>query len=246
MTETTLTGQGLTLDHRPFATLGSANHGWLDAHHHFSFANYLDRRRMRLGAIRVWKDRRCDPASTPAFRDAWPVMIWEDYSFTYVREGAITHQDSLGNKGRTEAGDVQVMSAGTGIMHSEINADDALCRLFQIWVMPRTRGIAPRWDQRRFPQRDGAGLALLASGYGEAGALALNADARLFGANAAAGTQIEHDLRGASHAYLVPASGKLRIGEVVLEARDGLAIAGRGRLVIEVLEDSELVMVETP
>lgn len=241
MTETTLTGQGLTLDHRPFATLGSANHGWLDAHHHFSFANYYDPARMHWGPIRVWND------DAIAAHTGFPTHGHDNMEIiTYVREGAITHQDSLGNKGRTEAGDVQVMSAGTGIMHSEINADDALCRLFQIWVMPRTRGIAPRWDQRRFPQRDGAGLALLASGYGEAGALALNADARLFGANAAAGTQIEHDLRGASHAYLVPASGKLRIGEVVLEARDGLAIAGRGQLAIEVLEASELVMVETP
>ena len=120
---------------RPFTTLGAANHGWLDAHHHFSFAEYHEPARMGWGALRVWNDDTIAPGT------GFPTHPHRDMEIvTYVRTGAITHRDSLGNEGRTEAGDVQVMSAGTGIRHSEYNLEDVDTTLFQIWIMPDRDG----------------------------------------------------------------------------------------------------------
>lgn len=132
---------------RPFESLGHANHGWLDAHHHFSFAEYYDPARMHWGNLRVWNDDLIAAGS------GFPSHPHRDMEIiTYVREGAITHQDSLGNKGRTEAGDVQVMSAGSGIVHSEYNLEDVDTRIFQIWVVPERVGDAPTWGSRPFPK----------------------------------------------------------------------------------------------
>ena len=120
---------GVMINIRPFASLGHADHGWLDARHHFSFANYHDPARMGWGAIRVWNDDRI------AAQSGFPPHPHRDMEIvTYVRTGAITHQDSLGNKGRTGAGDVQVMSAGTGVTHAEFNLEDEETTLFQIWI----------------------------------------------------------------------------------------------------------------
>ncbi len=234
----------ITIEHRPFASLGKANHGWLNANHHFSFASYVDRDRMNWGGVRVWNDDEiaAHTGFAPHPHDNMEIV-------TYVRTGAITHEDSVGNKGRTEAGDVQVMSAGTGIRHSEHNRDDDLCTLFQIWIMPRDRDIAPRWDQRQFPKADRSGaFTVLASGYDSdlaQGALAINADARVFGATMESGAVLEYQLEESSHAYLVPAAGSLRIDGRVVNARDGVAVKGEGVLRIEALEASELVMVDS-
>ena len=147
------------IDIRPFATLGHADHGWLDARHHFSFANYHDPDRMGWGSIRVWND------DTIAAQSGFPPHPHRDMEIiTYVRTGAITHRDSLGNEGRTEAGDVQVMSAGTGVAHSEFNLEDEETRLFQIWIIPDEAGGAPRWDAKQFPKGERSGkLEVLAS-----------------------------------------------------------------------------------
>ena len=116
---------------RPFAKLGSADHGWLKARHHFSFGSHYDPDNMGHGALRVWNDDEIAPnTGFPAHPHANMEII------TYVREGAITHQDSLGNKGRTEAGDVQVMSAGSGVRHSEYNLEPTKTKIFQIWIEP--------------------------------------------------------------------------------------------------------------
>jgi quercetin 2,3-dioxygenase len=240
MTEA-ITRSGLVIEHRPFAMLGKADHGWLKANHHFSFASYHDPARMHWGNIRVWNDDEI------AAQSGFPPHAHDNMEIiTYVREGAITHRDSLGNLGRTEAGDVQVMSAGTGVQHSEYNLEDGLCRLFQIWIMPRERGIAPRWDQRAFPKDDRSDhFTVLASGYGEQDALAINADARILGASALAGQGLSYNLRDRRHAYLVATKGRIRIDGVEGTARDGFAIAGTGTLNIEVLEDAELVMVDS-
>ncbi len=131
---------------RPFEGLGAANHGWLDAHHHFSFADYHDPQRHNWGALRVWNDDTIAPGT------GFPPHPHRDMEIiTYVREGAITHKDSLGNEGRTEAGDVQVMSAGTGIRHSEYNLEDVTTRIFQIWIVPTSKGGTPTWGARPFP-----------------------------------------------------------------------------------------------
>src|SRR5687768_13535833 len=139
------------IDIRPFASLGHADHGWLDARHHFSFADYYDPARMGWGRIRVWNDDRI------AAKSGFPPHSHQDMEIiTYVRTGAITHQDSLGNKGRTEAGDVQVMSAGSGVQHAEFNLEPETTTLFQIWIMPDGRGGKPSWGAQPFPKSERA------------------------------------------------------------------------------------------
>mgnify|MGYP000391795884 CR=1 FL=1 len=148
---------------RPFAKLGAANHGWLDAHHHFSFGNYHDAARMNWGAIRVWNDDVIAPQS------GFPPHPHADMEIiTYVRTGAITHKDSLGNEGRTAAGDVQVMSAGSGIRHAEYNLENEPTTLFQIWIIPNRTGGEPSWGAKPFPKSDRTGAwQILASGFDE-------------------------------------------------------------------------------
>jgi len=165
---------------------------------------------------------------------------------TYVREGAITHQDSLGNKGRTEAGDVQVMSAGSGITHAEYNLEDETTRLFQIWIMPSQRGGNPSWGARPFPKGDRSGkFVTLASGFAEDGeALPIRTEARVLGATLKKGETTEYPLGADRHAYLVPAIGKIEINGTLANARDGVAISDTETLTVTALEDAELVMVD--
>ena len=226
---------------RPFATLGAANHGWLDARHHFSFASYHDPARVHWGALRVWNDDRI------AAKSGFPPHPHQDMEIiTYVRQGAITHQDSLGNTGRTEVGDVQVMSAGTGIRHAEYNLEDQECRLFQIWIMPDRTGHAPSWGMRPFPKdrRDGR-FEVLASGLPEdCDALKINTSGRVAAAFVKAGETVRYDTTPDRHLYLVPATGRVRIGEVEANARDGVAITGESAIAVTALEDAELVLVD--
>jgi quercetin 2,3-dioxygenase len=226
-------------DIRRFAGLGHANHGWLDARHHFSFAGYHDPTRMGWGAIRVWNDDKI------AAQSGFPPHPHADMEIvTYVRTGAITHRDSLGNEGRTEAGDVQVMSAGSGIRHSEYNLEDGETTLFQIWIVPDARGGEPRWGAKPFPKGDRSGdWAVLASGMSDEGALMIRADARVLGATLAAGQSLEYEVGAGRHAYLVPATGRLEIAGDTVEARDGVALSV-GRYTFTALEDAELVLVD--
>lgn len=228
------------IDVRPFTGLGHADHGWLNARHHFSFANYHDPARMGWGAIRVWNDDEIGA------KTGFPPHGHADMEIiTYVRAGAISHRDSLGNEGRTPAGDVQVMSAGTGIQHAEYNLEDALTTLFQIWVLPDARGGEPSWGQRAFPKADRAGQwVTLASGKADGDALAIRADAKVLGATVKAGETLIYDADPARHIYLVPATGKITVNSVEANARDGIAITGETRLVIEAQEEAELVLVD--
>jgi len=230
------------IDIRPFASLGGANHGWLDAKHHFSFADYHDPARVHWGALRVWNDDMIAPHT------GFPPHPHRDMEIiTYVREGAITHEDSLGNHGRTPAGDVQVMSAGTGIRHAEYNREDVTTRIFQIWIIPDRDGGAPVWGSKPFPKADRTGrFATLASGVaGDDDALPIRADARVLGASLKAGDSLTHALSAGRHAYLVPATGSVEINGVPLAARDGAAIRDEVVLTIRALDDAELVLVET-
>ncbi len=227
---------------RPFNSLGAANHGWLDAHHHFSFAGYHDPSRVNWGSLRVWND------DTIAPKTGFPTHPHNDMEIiTYVRKGAITHRDSMGNEGRTEAGDVQVMSAGSGIQHSEYNLEDEETQIFQIWIIPEERGGKPDWGARPFPKADRAGdFVPLASGVAnDDDALPIRTDARVLGATVKAGESVTYTPRDASrHLYLVPATGKVRVEEVEANARDGVAITQRESVTITALEDSELVLVD--
>jgi redox-sensitive bicupin YhaK (pirin superfamily) len=230
------------IEHRPFNSLGKANHGWLDANHHFSFAGYHDPSRVNWGALRVWNDDKIAPKS------GFPTHPHQDMEIiTYVRTGAITHRDSMGNEGRTEAGDVQVMSAGRGVAHSEFNLEDEETTLFQIWIIPSERGGDPGWGARKFPKGDRAGQFVpLASGAAnDDDALPIRTDARVLGATVKAGETVTYTPRDAGrHLYLVPATGSIRVGEIEAKARDGLAITKEESITITALEDSELVLVD--
>ncbi|ANC85872.1 pirin family protein [Sphingomonas sp. NIC1] len=229
------------IDLRPFASLGGANHGWLDAKHHFSFANYYDPKRESWGNLRVWNDDTIAPQS------GFPPHPHRDMEIiTYVREGAITHQDNLGNLGRTEAGDVQVMSAGTGIAHAEYNREDVTTKIFQIWIQPTSRGEKPSWGARPFPKGERAGqFVVLASGYEEDGdALRIRTDGRVVAATLKAGESADYPLGKDRRGYLVPATGAVEIDGVRVNARDGAAIADQDVLRVIALEDSEMVLVD--
>ncbi|MGJ0238494.1 pirin family protein [Novosphingobium fluoreni] len=229
------------IDLRPFDTLGGANHGWLDAKHHFSFASYYDPARQQWGNLRVWNDDAIAP------KTGFPPHPHRDMEIiTYVREGAITHQDNLGNRGRTEAGDVQVMSAGTGIQHSEYNMEDVTTRIFQIWIMPTRAGEAPQWGAKPFPKGERSGqFVTLASGYeNDNDALPIRTDARVVGATIKAGETVEYQLGADRKAYLVPATGAVEIDGVRVNTRDGAAISDLEVLRVTAIEDSEIVLVD--
>ncbi len=229
------------IDIRPRSDLGAAQHGWLDTRHHFSFADYHDPARMHWGHLRVWNDDSIAPHS------GFPTHPHRDMEIiTYVRKGAITHEDSLGNRGRTVAGDVQVMSAGTGIAHSEYNLEDETTEIFQIWIYPDESGLPPAWDTRPFPAGERAGsFVTLASGMAEDGdALPIRADARVVAATLSAGQVAEYEIGSGRKVYLVPASGRIEIAERIAAAGDGVAVRDETRLSINALEDSEIVLVD--
>jgi len=226
---------------RPFDSLGTANHGWLNAKHHFAFASYYDPKRMNHGSLRVWNDDEIAPNSGfPPHPHANMEII------TFVREGAITHQDSLGNKGRTEAGDVQVMSAGSGIRHAEYNLEPVTTRIFQIWIEPTQEGGQPCWGAKPFPKGDRSGkFVTLASGIkGDADALPIRADARVVAATVKAGESVSYALGAGRNGYLVPATGAIEVNGVRANARDGVAISDESNVTITALADSELVLVD--
>jgi hypothetical protein len=225
---------------RPFKDLGGANHGWLDAKHHFSFASYRDPDRMGWGPLRVWNDDTIAPHTGFSPHPHADMEI-----ITYVRKGAITHEDNLGNKGRTEAGDVQVMSAGTGIVHSEFNREDEPTQLFQIWIQTNARGKAPAWGTRPFPKDDRSGrFVVLASGLGDGEALPVSADARILGAVLKQGESADYALGTARRGYLVPAKGTVEVNGVRVNARDGAAISLVEGLHVTALEDAEIILAD--
>ena len=229
------------IERRKFADLGGADHGWLKARHHFSFASYHDPQRMGWGNLRVWND---DEIAAGQGFPPHPHANME--IITYVRDGAITHQDSLGNRGRTEAGDVQVMSAGAGIRHAEYNLEPAATKIFQIWILPRERGGAPTWGAKPFPRADRAGRFVpLASGYAEdADALPIRADARVLGAALKAGETARYVLGEGRKAYLASAKGAFELNGERIEARDGAAVAHESALSVRALDDAELLLVD--
>jgi hypothetical protein len=169
---------------------------------------------------------------------------------TYVREGAITHQDSMGNKGRTGAGDVQVMSAGTGVKHAEYNLESERTRLFQIWIEPDKAGGPPSWGAKPFPKADRSGkFVTLASGRpGDAdangGALPIRADARVLGATLKAGESLTYETTPDRHAYLVASAGVVEVNGLRLGPRDGAAATDVDSLTVTAIEDAEVVMVD--
>jgi len=212
------------IDVRKFDSLGHADHGWLDARHHFSFANYYDPSRMGWGRIRVWNDDKI------AAKSGFPPHPHRDMEI-------ITY-------GRTAAGDVQVMSAGTGVTHAEYNLEDEETTLFQIWIETDKPGAQPGWGAMPFPKESREGqFQLLASGNGDDGVLHINSDARILGATLKAGETLEYAADPSRHLYLVP-SANVEVNGTPAAKRDGVAITGESTVTVKAKEDAELVLVD--
>ncbi len=229
------------IDVRPFDGLAHRDHGWLNTRYHFSFSDYHDPARMGWGKLRVWND---DIIASKAGFPAHPHNDME--IITFVRTGAITHKDSMGNTGRTGAGDVQVMSAGTGVVHAEYNLEDEDTTLFQIWILPDRAGEPPDWGMREFPRGDRAGKwVILASGDPEQDkALPIRSDARVMAAKLSKGETVTYEAESWRHQYLVSASGRIRVNGQEAAPKDGVAITEEDTITVEALDDAEIVMVD--
>lgn len=222
-------------------TLDHGDRGWLKARHHFVVLADGNPANGPLGALVVWNDDEIAPGTGFGRHSHTDMEI-----VTYVRQGVVTHEDSAGNIGRTVAGDVQVMSAGTGITHSEHNRNEEALKLFQIWLVPRQRGGAPRWESRKFPKADRAGrLIELASGDPKnPETLLIRADARVMGATLLVGITLTHRPVGYRHSYLAPAQGVILVNGQRVAVGDGIAAIDEPELTITAEEDAEIILVD--
>lgn len=228
-----------------FKQFGHQDHGWLRACHHFSFADYHDPNRMNFGPLRVWNDDHIKAGTGFGQHPHRDMEI-----ITYVRRGAVSHEDSLGNKGRTAAGQVQVMSAGTGIRHAEFNEDDEDLDLFQIWLTPDETGHTPRWDSKAFDrEQTGNGFTTLVSGRQgreHPGTLYIHQDAAFMVAFMASGDEETLEVEDGRRAYLVPARGSVEVNGVKVPERGSAEITSETVLTIKALQDAEVVLFDLP
>jgi quercetin 2,3-dioxygenase len=227
------------IERRPFHSLSGDRCDWLQAKHHFSPACAG----AGWGALRIWNDDEIAPNSGfPPHAHANMEII------TYVRDGAVSHRDSVGNTGRIVAGDVQVMSAGTGIRHAEFNLEPQTTRIFQIWISPSVDGGAPAWGTKFFPKQDRSGrFVTLASGFAtDHEALPIRAEARVLGATLNRDQTLTYDIENNRFVYVVPSAGSVSLNGVQVDARDGAAIKHLRQLTITALRDSEIVLVDAP
>lgn len=222
--------------HRPHATLGGRDDGWLRMRLHFAAAGMGSPAHAPLGPLYVWNDDEFAPGTGLPLHPHREVEI-----VTYVRQGVIEHEDSVGNRGRVAAGQVQAMSAGTGIRHTETSVGDVPAQLFQIWLQPRVAGVAPSWRTAEVP-RQAEGWQVLASGYGEPGALPVNAEARLLVATLAEGETVSYALAPGGQAYLVPVDGGVMLNGQALAARDGAAVTDEAMLTLTARVATRVVM----
>lgn len=222
----------------PYETLGHADHGWLDARHHFSFASYRNSNRMGFGTLRVINDDIIQAGTGFATHPHEDMEI-----ITYVRKGAISHKDSKGNEGKTHAGDVQVMSAGTGIEHSEFNHEKEATNLFQIWITPNRLGVTPRWDSHAFPKAPvNDNLSLLVSGDGTA-PLHIHQDAFIYAGTLEKDAVINHSIT--HQAYVLVSEGSIEIEGKPLKKGDGAEITELNAISIKALETTEVLVIDT-
>ena len=228
---------------RKLNDLGKGDHGWLKSNFHFSFADYYNRNNMSFGQLRVIND---DQISAHMGFDMHPHENME--IITYVRQGAISHQDSMGNKGTTKAGEVQVMSAGKGIRHSEINNTDEDVTLYQIWIMPNKKNVEPRWDQEKFPTTPVKGeLPLLVSGRKKDqrhGVLFIHQDAAIYAGRVNKGDSITNKIK--HQAYILVSQGEVEIGGKKLAKGDGAEVTQQSEIKISALSDAEILILDVP
>ena len=226
------------VEHRTLAEIGGTTNSWLNAKHHFSIGKYGNPAHLPAGALYVWNDDEIAPQS------GFPLHSHSDVEIiTYVRDGILTHTDSLGNREQLEAGNVQIMSAGTGIQHAERNEHATTTRIFQIWIKPH-RGGPPHWRSQSFPRRDRADRFVpLASGRSLPQALPIRADADVYGALLGPGVTTEIAIATDDTAYLVPAVGSVRVNGVRIEQREGALISEVNLISVTALAHAELLLV---
>lgn len=223
----------------PYEKLGHANHGWLEARHHFSFAHYMNPDRMGFGALRVIND---DIIKSGTGFDTHPHRDME--IITYVRDGAITHRDSNGNVGRTEAGDVQVMSAGTGVFHSEWNMESKDTNIFQIWIEPNELGVEPKWGSHEFPDSPAIDeLTLLVSGDGRA-PLSIHQESAIYAGTLLRDTELSHPIQ--HQAYVLVSEGTIDIEGNRLSKGDGMEVEELASITMRALEDTKVLVIDIP
>ena len=220
-----------------------ASFGWLDTRWHFSFDTYHDPQNLNWGALRVFNDDVVQPGQGFGMHGHRDMEI-----ITYVLEGELEHHDSQGNRGVVHPGEVQVMSAGTGIMHSEFNhSREKPLHFLQLWVLPRTRGANPRWEQRQFtPAERGGKLLPVVSGGEIPGTLRIDQDAQIYVSGLKAGQGVGHASRAGRKAYLFVTSGSLTANGAPLAVGDQARIAGERELAIQADQDSELILLDLP
>jgi redox-sensitive bicupin YhaK (pirin superfamily) len=227
---------------RAVDTLGGGHHDWLKARHHFAFDSQGNPAHARLGNLVVWNDDEIAPHS------GFPRHGHRDMEIvTYVREGILQHEDSSGGRGEIHAGNVQTITAGRGVWHSEYNDTDARLRIFQIWLLPRRLGLDPYWATKPFADLQRAGRFVpLASGFPEdQDALRIEADARVLGATVEAGQRIAYPLPSTRYGYLVAARGRITVNDQQVGERDGIAIVGEAGIAITAIKPAEIILVDT-
>jgi quercetin 2,3-dioxygenase len=227
------------IDIRKSDERGHANHGWLDTHFTFSFADYYDPEHVQFRTLRVMNDDRV------AGGGGFPMHPHRDMEIvTYVLDGALEHQDSMGNGSVIAPGDVQYMSAGTGVTHSEFNASKTEpVHLYQIWMMPDKRGYKPVYDQKNFSEAEKRGkLRLVASPDGREGSVKIRQDNELYATVLGAGESVKHALKPARHAYVQVARGSVKLNGKQLETGDGAAISTEKALELTGVRDAEVLL----
>lgn len=218
---------------------GHANHGWLDTNHTFSFADYYDPAHMGFRALRVINEDRVAAGA------GFPTHPHRDMEIvTYVLDGALQHRDSMGNGSTIRPGDVQRMSAGTGVTHSEYNASKTEpVHFLQIWIVPGERGLPPGYEQQAFaPDELRGALRLVASPDGAAGSVTVHQDARLYATRLAAGESVSHALAPGRHAWVHVARGAATVNGAAVSAGDGAAVTDEPALVLTGTDDAELLV----
>jgi hypothetical protein len=218
---------------------GHADHGWLNTWHTFSFADYYDPDQMGFSALRVINEDRVKAGngfSTHPHRDMEII--------TYVLEGALEHKDSMGNGSIIRPGDVQRMSAGSGITHSEFNpSKEEPVHFLQIWILPEKRGVAPGYEQKFFPESEKTGrLRLVVSHDGRNGSVSINQEAALYDAMLTKGEEVSHTLTADRHAWLQVLRGKVLLNGIPMGVSDGAAVGEEENLQITAEEPSELLL----
>jgi quercetin 2,3-dioxygenase len=227
---------------RALNVLGGGDGEWLNARHHFAVDSQDNPAHARLGNLVVWNDDEIAPHS------GFPMHGHRDMEIvTYVREGVLRHDDSSGGGGELRAGEVQSITAGRGMRHSEYNDTDARLRIFQIWLLPRRIGLDPRWAAKPFAEMRSVGrLVPLASGFPEdQEALRIETDARVLGATLETGQRIEYPLLSTRFGYLVPARGSVLVNDQPVGELDGIAIRGESGVAIKAIEAAEIILVDT-